>query len=161
MLRQQFGLDLKYLGHGQQAKILQVLISILDKQPELGDTELHGGGVVGEAQDHCADTLIEQGHGCGAVDEIGKGLHQLLGQPRLQWGQCTKLKGREKNEADIASSHSQDSIPTLGPFFLLFIPSPFFPLFSFPFFFLFLYFPSCSLRQFNVQAVITLSHWSL
>ena len=58
MLVEQLGLLLKNLGHGQESKVLEVLISVLDKEVELGDAELHGGSVVGQARHHRADALV-------------------------------------------------------------------------------------------------------
>ena len=87
---------LQNLGHSQEAEVLQVLIGIIDKEAELGDAELHGGGVAGHAHYDGADTLVEEGHGGGGVDEVGKGLHQLLPKPRLQRGQGAKLEGKPK-----------------------------------------------------------------
>ena len=91
VLTQQLWLSLQYLGHRQEAEVLEVLVGVLDEEVEFGDAELHGGGVMVEASDHCADTLVEQRHGRGAVDEVGKGLHQLLPKPRLQWSEGAKL----------------------------------------------------------------------
>ena len=48
--------------------------------------------MAGEASDDRADALIEEGHGCGAVDEIGEGLNQFLPQSGLQRSQHAKLQ---------------------------------------------------------------------
>ena len=95
MLLYNLWLVLEYFSHGQQTKILQVLISVLNEQPQLRDTELHGGRVVRDTNDHRRDALIEQGHGCRTVDEVGEGLNQLLPETRLQRGQSTKLRGEK------------------------------------------------------------------
>ena len=50
----------KYLSHGQQSEVLQVLIGILYEQPQLRDAELDGGGVVGNPHDHRGNALVEQ-----------------------------------------------------------------------------------------------------
>ena len=91
VLIQQLWLVLQDLCHGQQAQVLEVLVSVLDEEAELGDAKLHGGVVVGQARHHGADALVQEGHGRGAVDEVGEGLDQLLPQSRLQWSQSTKL----------------------------------------------------------------------
>ena len=52
---------------------------------------LYGRGVVREASYDGGDTLVEEGHGGGAPDEVGEGLDQLLAQPRLQGSQGSKL----------------------------------------------------------------------
>ena len=52
--------------------------------------------MVGDTHYHCGDTLVEQGHGRGAMDEVGKRLDQLLPKTRLQGGQCPKLGGKAK-----------------------------------------------------------------
>ena len=91
MLTQQLWLSLQYLAHRQEAEVLEVLVGVLDEEVEFGDAELHGGGVMVEASDHRTDALVEQRHGRGAVDEVGKGLHQLLPKPRLQWSEGAKL----------------------------------------------------------------------
>lgn len=75
MLTQQLWLALQDLGHCQEAEVLEVLVSVLDEEVELGDAELHGGGMVVEPGDHGADALVQQRHRRGAVDEVGKGLH--------------------------------------------------------------------------------------
>ena len=95
MLLYNLWLVLEYLSHGQQTEILQVLVSVLDEQPQLRDTELHGGRVVGDTHDHCGDALVEQGHGRGAVDEVGERLDQLLTKTRFQRGQRAKLRGKK------------------------------------------------------------------
>ena len=48
------------------------------------------------ASDDGGDALVEQGHGRGAVDQTGHGLHQLLTQSRLQGGQGTELGWRRE-----------------------------------------------------------------
>ena len=50
--------------------------------------------MVGHSRDDSGDALVEEGHGCGAVDEAGEGLYQLLPQPRLQWSESAKLRER-------------------------------------------------------------------
>ena len=50
--------------------------------------------MVRDTNDHRRDALIEQGHGCRTVDEVGEGLNQLLPETRLQRGQSTKLRGK-------------------------------------------------------------------
>ncbi len=58
--------------------------------------------MVGEARYHGADALVEERHGRGAVNQIGKGLHQLLPQSRLERSQCAKLCGRrERNQIGV------------------------------------------------------------
>ncbi len=41
MLLDYLWLCLEYLGHGQEAQILEVLITILNEQSQLGHTQLH------------------------------------------------------------------------------------------------------------------------
>ena len=52
MLLHGLRLALEYLGHGQEPEVLEVLVGILDVQPQLGHTELcgvrEGEGVRGE-----------------------------------------------------------------------------------------------------------------
>ena len=85
---------LQDLGHGQQAQILQILVRILDQNPQLLHAELDGGGVVGQAgrhgqqhRDHRIDALIQQRHGGRGMDQRGQGLDQFLAQPRFQRSQ--------------------------------------------------------------------------
>ena len=85
----------EYLGHCQQSEVLQVLVSVLYEEPQLGDAQLHGCGVVWDTYYHRGDTLVEQRHGRRAVDEVGEGLDQLLPQTGLEWSQSTKLNGKE------------------------------------------------------------------
>ena len=60
MLLYDLWLGLEYLGHGQQTQVLEVLVSILNEQPQLGHTQLDGGGVVGQTRDHRGDALVEE-----------------------------------------------------------------------------------------------------
>ena len=63
---------------------------------------LYGGGVTGHANNDGGDALVEQGHGCGGVNERDERFHQFLAQPRLQRSQRSKLQrereGREGEE---------------------------------------------------------------
>ena len=77
---------LEYLSHGQQTEVFQVLISVLDEQPQLGDTQLHGCRVVGDTHYHRGNALVEQRHCRGAVDEVGEGLDQFLTKTGLKGG---------------------------------------------------------------------------
>ena len=86
----------EYLGHCQQSEVLQVLVSVLYEEPQLGDAQLHGCGVVWDTYYHRGDTLVEQRHGRRAVDEVGEGLDQLLPESGLDRSQSTKLNGKER-----------------------------------------------------------------
>ncbi len=44
---------------------------------------LNGGLMIGNAKDNGVDALVEHRHGGRALDEVGEGLNQLLGQTRL------------------------------------------------------------------------------
>ena len=88
---------LQDLGHGQQPQILQILVRILDENPQLLHAELDGGGVVGQAgrhgqqhRDHRIDALIQQRHGGRGMDQRGQGFDQFLAQPRFQRRQRAK-----------------------------------------------------------------------
>ena len=83
MLVKDLWLLVKNLCHGQQSEVLQVLISIFNKQSQLGHTQLHGGCVIGHPRYHSGDALIEKGHGRGAMDKVGKRFDQLLAESRL------------------------------------------------------------------------------
>ena len=47
--------------------------------------------MVGHSRDDSGDALVQQRHGCGAVDETGKGLYQLLPKTWLQGSEGAKL----------------------------------------------------------------------
>ena len=51
--------------------------------------------MVGNTHDHRGNTLVEQGHGRGAVDKVGERLDQLLTKTRFQRGQRAKLRGKK------------------------------------------------------------------
>lgn len=72
----------------------------------------------GPAEGWCAAGLAEEQREAGArvtghspMDEVGKGLNQLLAQPRLQRGQSTELQGEE----GLTGARMLDSAPRPWP----------------------------------------------
>ena len=101
----------KYLCHGQESKVLEVLIRVLNEQPQLGDAELYGGRVVGDTHYHRGDALVEQRHGRGTVDEVCQRLYQLLSKAGLQGCESTKLKdGREGGREREDRLHTDNNV---------------------------------------------------
>ena len=47
--------------------------------------------MVGDPRNNCADALVEEGHGRGAMDQISQGLYQFLSETRLQRSESSKL----------------------------------------------------------------------
>ena len=93
MLLDDLWLVFQYLGHGQKSEVLEVLIGVFDEQPQLRDAELNRCRVIGYTDDHRGNTLVEQGHGSGAVNEVGQRLNELLTKTRLKGSERTKLSG--------------------------------------------------------------------
>lgn len=71
--------------------------------------------MVGHAGDDGGDTLIEEGHGGGGVNERDERFHQFLAQSRLQRSQGSKLQGKRERERVVRGQQSAQFKDQLCP----------------------------------------------